>query len=216
MSRSSEIYVKILNLKIDQKIKTLLLKCGGYNLEVYICSVCNVRVKTYIFCYKKLFYCWYYQCVCSSYIAHYSIYFPSPNEGTKQLQVLPTQQRAQATVNIDTLHSQPINWYSYMLHWYNQCKSTDFLSLQGPLQFWSRLLCSLPLKSPETCRSFQVRGRRNALCKDRARGNPDSQQRLWDSNNNLFTQPPRGDQAGSAHTAMGAGPPHPSRGGGLA
>ena len=25
-------------------------------------------------------------------------------------------------------------------------------------------------------------------------------------NNNLFTQPPRGDQAGSAHTAKGAGP----------
>jgi len=33
-------------------------------------------------------------------------------------------------------------------------------------------------------------------------------------NNNLFPQPPRGDQAGSAHTAKGAGPPPPSRGGG--
>ena len=29
----------------------------------------------------------------------------------------------------------------------------------------------------------------------------------------LFTQPPREDQAGSAHTAKGAGPPHSSRGG---
>ena len=36
----------------------------------------------------------------------------------------------------------------------------------------------------------------------------------YNNNNNLFTQPPRGDQAGSAHTAKGAGPPHPSRGGG--
>ena len=27
-----------------------------------------------------------------------------------------------------------------------------------------------------------------------------------DQHNNLFTQPPRGDQAGSAHSAKGAGP----------
>ena len=33
--------------------------------------------------------------------------------------------------------------------------------------------------------------------------------------NNLFAQPRRGDQAGSAHTAKGAGSPHPSRGGGV-
>ena len=36
---------------------------------------------------------------------------------------------------------------------------------------------------------------------------------LFHNNNNLFTQPPQGDQAGSAHTTKGAGPPHPSRGG---
>ena len=30
---------------------------------------------------------------------------------------------------------------------------------------------------------------------------------------NLFTQPPKEDQAGSAHTAKGACPPHPTKGG---